>query len=155
MNRWIEIKICCCQLPRRLLISAAVAAAPRPAPRSKKRVDSLSGIFVAFGCRLKVAPARNQDRGHLSGIHRYHPGSWYRAAYFDFCSSVVVFCPTLKAYEAQTQTQATKDELFEIAGAFAKLASDPRIPSAASVYEEAEATLGNAAWARFRLDSAR
>ena len=91
----------------------------------------------------------------MSGIHRYHPGSWYRAAYFDCCSSVAVFCPTLKAYEAQPQTQATKDELFEIAGAFAKLASDPRIPNAASVYEEAEATLGNAAWARFRLDSAR
>ena len=42
--------------------------------------------------------------------------------------------------------QATKDELYEIAGAFAKLATDPRAPSAASVYEEAEATLGNAAW---------
>ncbi|CAE7180455.1 unnamed protein product [Symbiodinium pilosum] len=50
----------------------------------------------------------------------------------------------ISAAVAAAPRPATKDELFEIAGAFAKLASDPRIPNAASVYEEAEATLGNA-----------
>ena len=45
---------------------------------------------------------------------------------------------------ASISSKATKDELYEIAGAFAKLATDPRTPSASSVYEEAEATLGNA-----------
>ena len=40
--------------------------------------------------------------------------------------------------------KATKAELFEIAGAFAKLASTPNGPGAAQVYEEVETTLGNA-----------
>ncbi|CAE7505271.1 unnamed protein product [Symbiodinium natans] len=41
-------------------------------------------------------------------------------------------------------SEATKDELYEIAGAFAKLETDPRSPGAAAVYEEVETTLGNA-----------
>lgn len=40
--------------------------------------------------------------------------------------------------------EATKAELYEIAGAFAKLASTPNGPGAAEVYEEVETTLGNA-----------
>lgn len=39
---------------------------------------------------------------------------------------------------------ATKAELYEIAGAFAKLASTPNGPGATEVYEEVEKTLGNA-----------
>ena len=39
--------------------------------------------------------------------------------------------------------QATKAELYEIAGAFAKLASTPNGPGATEVYEEVEKTLGN------------
>lgn len=50
----------------------------------------------------------------------------------------------VSAAVAAAPRKATKDELYEIAGAFAKLATDPRAPSASSVYEEAEATLGNA-----------
>lgn len=38
--------------------------------------------------------------------------------------------------------EATKAELYEIAGAFAKLASTPNGPGAAEVYEEVESTLG-------------
>ena len=48
--------------------------------------------------------------------------------------------------QALKWSKATKDELYEIAGAFAKLASTPKGPGAAEIYEEVEATLGGATW---------
>ena len=56
----------------------------------------------------------------------------------------MAFFHYFELWRIQKQTsEATKAELFEIAGAFAKLASTPNGPGAAEVYEEVEATLGN------------
>ena len=62
--------------------------------------------------------------------------------FIDFMLKILNSFNSKYSNRKRLSAEATKAELYEIAGAFAKLASTPNGPGAAEVYEEVESTLG-------------